>query len=276
MRQVLVIAWFSLRRTARDRQALIVLLFMPMLLIAILGTALGPMMTASRIEPFPVLVVNQDTPVRPPLPPGAPAAAQVPSVDLGRVLVDEVLAADAVARILTVSVTGDLDAARAEVAAGRAAAVIHVPAGFTADVFAGRATQLHVWTDAGRPTRSGIVEQVARSFTEGAAARVAAARLAAVQGGAVAAPAEPVVAELPAGTRRVSAMQYYAAAMAVMFMLMTALTRARECRGSWTRCPARPPLRWWPPWRRTRPCGCARRRRMRCPASWPTTRRRQP
>lgn len=240
MRKVLVIAWNSLIRISRDRRSLILLMLMPLILVAILGSSLKGMMGDSRINLFRVLIVNADLPASPPLPPAAAAALpQVPTYHFGKVLAEDVLASEEVRKVISLTRLDDLNAAKAEVTAGKAVAAVYVAPTFSADVLAGRPAKVQVFTDPGQPTQANIVMQVVQSFTDAVSFGALAGRhlppdrgheipggtgtLAALDQNAL-----PRVKEVASGARDVSAMQYYAAAMAVMFMVMTAFTRARD------------------------------------------------
>ena len=234
MRKVLLIAWNALTRLARDRKALITLLLMPMVLIGILGSALGSMMDGSGIRAFEVVVVNADQPAKPVVPPGTPQAVidALPALHLGKVFVDEVLGSDEVKEILQVAVETDLSAAKDLVANGKLVAVIHVPATFSADVNAGKAAALELYTDPGSPTHAAIVEQIALSFTEYVTTATLAAKVIGPEQSqrfvAELSTQLPEVVTVASGARPVKAIQYYAAAMAIMFMVMTAFNRAKD------------------------------------------------
>ncbi|HLN61939.1 MAG TPA: ABC transporter permease [Symbiobacteriaceae bacterium] len=218
MRKVWLIAVNALARLARDRKALIMLLLMPMVLIGILGSALAGMMGDGKIEPFPVIVVNQDTGVT------APA-----TINLGKLLATDVLESDQVKELLQVTNSTDLAGARQQVADGKTVAVIHVPATFTADVLAGKPATVNVLTDPGKPTQAGIVEQIVRSFTEEVTTGTLSARvLGPQQSQAIDRAKLPQLVNVPSGAKSVSAMQYYSVAMALMFLLMTAFNRAKQ------------------------------------------------
>lgn len=239
MRKVLAIALNSLRLTARDKKALLVTLAMPMLLIGILGQALKGMMGDGEFNPFTVVIVSRDEAARPPVPPGTPAAviAQLPTLEFGKILVDEVFGSERARAIIKVRAMSETEEALAELRATRVGVVVEVPPGFTAGVLAGERPAVRVWGDAGKPAQSEIVRQVVLSFTESLTSGMLAQRLAppeelarAEASGRSAAEAAlsnlPSVRETTSGARSVSAMQYYAAAMAIMFMMMTAIGRA--------------------------------------------------
>lgn len=239
MRKVLLIAFNTLVRTGRDKKALLMMLLFPAILIGILGNALKGMLEEGRINPFEVVLVNADEPALPPLPPlaqsGAPGvpseAGSTPAVHLGQMLRADVLGSDQIARLLTVTEMADPAAARRQVAEGRAAAAIIVPRSFSADVLSGRGASLELFTDPGRPTQAEIVTQIVGHFTEGVTTTMLAAQRGAPGQAQPSRETEsgfwPEVVNLPSGVRPISAMQYYAAAMAIMFLMMTALGQAR-------------------------------------------------
>jgi ABC-2 type transport system permease protein len=218
MKKILLIALNALRLTIRDRRALVMILVAPLIAIAILGNALSGLMTATHLSPFDVLVVNEDTAAAPPLGRGAP-------VNLGKVLTDTVLARDDVKRIIHTSEVTDLAQAISTVTAGKAVTVIHVPPNFSADMLAGRPIAVEMQSDPGRPTQVEIVQQIVRSFTDQITLNRVQATLNPTQLGAQL--TLPQIIEVPASAKPVSAMQYYAAAMSIMFMVMTALSRGR-------------------------------------------------
>lgn len=235
MRKVILVALNALTRLSRDRKGLILLIGMPLLLIAILGTALNGMMQPSTLDPFSVLMVNADQPAKPALPPGAPpeAAAALQPVNLGKVLVDEVFGNDQVEQIVKLTLATDLEAARAQVAEGKAVAVVYVPPTFSADVLAGKQTAVQLLTDPGQATQAAIVEQIAMAFTDQVTADSLATRLLSGEQARdltaeAARRALPQVANTQTGARNVKAVQYYSAAMAVMYMVMTAFARAKQ------------------------------------------------
>lgn len=242
MRKVLAIALNGLARTARDKRALALFLLMPMMLIGILGAALKGMLSGGRINPFEVIVVNADAPARPPVASGTPAfaPARFPTFHFGKILAEEILTGDRVREVMRVAPATDLEKAKSDVSAGKAAAVVYVPPTFTADALAGRPATVQVFSDPGRPVQADIVSQVVRSFTDSVASGALLGRIQGLDGarkfqteGSAGSEAldprgAPRLTEVPSGARPVSAIQYYSAAMAIMFMVMTALARAKD------------------------------------------------
>ncbi|MFO7173434.1 MAG: ABC transporter permease [Bacillota bacterium] len=199
MRQALSIAWCVFLRMARDHRALALLLVMPLVLIGILGAALGRMFGPRPLDPFRVALVVEDQ--------------EAGGFSLGRVLAEEVLTAPEVREWLEPVPVADAEVARQEVKSGRAAAAIRVPADFTRAILAGGRSEVEVWTDPGRPLPGEIAAAVVRQFVDGVTA----------------APGPmPRVEIQPAGLRPVRALDYYAAAMAAMFLVMGGLARGAD------------------------------------------------
>lgn len=232
MRKAFLIAYNSLLLTLRDRKALITSLVLPLVLIPVLGMALKGALSEGKIDPFTVIVVSSDAPAKPPLPPGAPAAAadQLPTLQFGQVFITDVLGSDQAKKVIETQLETDLAAARQTVADGKATAVVYIPATFTADALAGKGAMLELYTDPGRSIQGSIIAAVTRSFTEGITSRLLPGRLDQRAANELTADLAKLgsvtLTERASGVRSVSAMQYYAAAMAVMYMLSTAIMRS--------------------------------------------------
>lgn len=220
MRKILAICQNALIRMGRDRKTLILFLLMPLLLVGILGMTLKEVMTVGKINPFDVVIINEDRAA--PLPmPGAPP------LHLGKVLVDEVLLSDGVRELITLTTAPDLAEAKQQVADGEAAAAIYVPTDFSAQMVAGKRAEVQLFTDPARATQADIVGQIVRSFTD----QVTAGAVAAALGGPHGVPVRvelPVITQKQAGARAIGALEYYAAGMAVMYMLMSAIQRSKN------------------------------------------------
>ncbi|MFZ5814307.1 MAG: ABC transporter permease [Bacillota bacterium] len=212
MRKVFAITRLALTRMGRDRKALIIFLLMPMILIGILGVSLKDLMSLGKIHPFTVVLVDEDQP-----PPG---------FDLGQVLVDQLFGSPELQELITLQPGADLAAARQRVERGEVAAVIHLPAGLSEAVLEGKPAELGLYTDPGRPTQADIVAQILGIFTDQVTRGAVAAALAGPEQAAVGIEL-PEIRERPSTTREVGAMAYYAAGMAVMYMLMSAAQRAK-------------------------------------------------
>lgn len=221
----LVIAAKDLRIRLRDRRAAVVLLAMPMVLIFILGLVFNPLWQGTaEIQAIPLVVVDND------------------HGEIARLLVDEVLRTGIVGRLLRVDRAGRADAARALVVGGRRTAALIIPEGFSQAVMTGRPTRLTLYTDPAQSIRAGIVRSIVNRLTAEIVRRqvaitVAAETLiteqvmtprqvfAAIPGWLkdiekfVGREAVAIAEERGTGPRIPAAMDYYAVAMGVVYIL---------------------------------------------------------
>jgi ABC-2 type transport system permease protein len=151
MKKIYLIGWKDLTLVFRDRAALVFMLAAPFLLTVGLGLVSGSFTssTGGGFSAIPVALVDQDG--------GA----------MGEALVG-VFQSDDLRELVIATVYTDPARARLEVDEDRAAAVVVVPAGFTASIMAppGRVAppQVEVYTNPSRPNSSGIVRGVVESF----------------------------------------------------------------------------------------------------------------
>lgn len=215
--ELLAVAQKDLLIVLRDRKALFLMIVFPLVIIAILGFALGPMFREEEgIERFNCLVVNLD------------------EGPLGRHLVEDVLGHAELRAYIRV-VGSDAAGAREQVRDGKAPVAVFIPAGFSADVLAGRSAGLEVIGHEDSPLRGSIVRSVVTAFanevsaTQVAVSEVAAAlgrtgpeaqiALLAVVRARLAESRVTVEVQPIQGRTTLSAGQYYAAAMSIMFSL---------------------------------------------------------
>ncbi|SDK53358.1 ABC-2 type transport system permease protein [Nocardioides sp. YR527] len=212
MHPSLQIAAKDLRQRARDRSAFLLAIVVPFVLAAVFSLLFGP---AATPRAFDYAVVDLD----------GTAASRAFTVDvLGA------LQAQGVAEVSEV----DEPEARAGVRDGDLDAAFVLPPGFAADVASPRPAELRVIGSADSPTATVVARSVARSYVEGLdAARVAVAAVRAARPALTPAEIErvaqetvhdvsPVVVEDVSATARVlDAKTYFAAAMAVFFLLFT-------------------------------------------------------
>jgi ABC-2 type transport system permease protein len=145
----------DLKITLRDRTATGILLAMPMLLIVILGSALGNL--AANISKIPVAVVNLD------------------EGDVGRRISDSFFTDAALKDLFLSSRMRDPIAARAEVERGNLAGALVLPHDLTRRINTGKSSELLVYVDPGRQ----VSGTVFRSVAEGVSTQVSAASIAA-------------------------------------------------------------------------------------------------
>lgn len=236
----LAIGMKDLRVTTRDRGALGILLGMPMILIVILGSALGNL--AANIEKIPVAIVNMD------------------EGDVGARITDGFFDDAQLTRLFLARRDRDPIEARAAVERGDLAGALVVPADFTRRLNTGKPSVLTLYADPGRQITAVVFRGVAEAVSVRVSAASIAARtsayylsgvrtrdpafLGAVIGKAVRSASETGALEAvkleettAARGTEVSTLSYYAGAMSVMFIMFGAMFGAfsliRE-RDTWT------------------------------------------
>ncbi len=172
MRKVFAIASKDIRVWARDIAALGILIGMPVVLILILGSALGG--TEGGDIRLKLTVVDLDAGVTMPAPGEPPTSSRGVTTDLGDELTDVLTTNARLKKLFDVQVATDAEAAKRDVAAGDVAAALVIPADFTKKVTAAEPAQLVVYQDPGQQTSAGIALSVIRSV----AAQYAAASVA--------------------------------------------------------------------------------------------------
>ena len=223
--KTLVIALKDLSIRARDRRSAIILLAMPMALIFILGLVFTPLWRGTaEIQRIPVVVVDQDR------------------GEIARLLIEQILATGEIGRLLSIDRAGEASAARTLVIRGQRVAGLIIPEGFSQAVMTGRPTRLTLYTDPAQSIRAGIVQSIVRRFAAEIAKRQIAITVAAEtlivervmtpDQVAAAIPdwlrdveefighqAVAIGEERGAGPRFAPAINYYAIAMGVMYIL---------------------------------------------------------
>lgn len=212
MHAVLLIAAKDLRQRVRDRSAFLLAIVVPFVLTAIFSLLFGP---AATPRAFEYAVVDQD------------------HTAVSRSFTDDVLGALEGQGVAKVRELEEAEA-RAAVGEGDLDVAFVLPSGFAADVASPRPAELRVVGSADAPTATTVARSVARSYVGGLdAARVAAAAVGASRPGLAPADLERVAQEtvhglspvtiddVSATTRVLDVKTYFAAAMAVFFLLFT-------------------------------------------------------
>jgi len=226
--KLLTVALKDVKITVRDREALLILLAMPFIIIAILGLALGETFSGSpRLSKYDVAVVDKD------------------KGEIAKLFIDKTLKSDDLSKLLKVTKKTE-DEARKLVSMGDLAAGIIIPKGFSEKIKRGEGGKLEVIGDPGQKIRAAIVEGITRSFARRVSAvtigvktplnilveskAISPLELPATTGlltkearSAVTKPFIRVQEETKAAERGLSAIQYYSAGMAVMFILFSAM-----------------------------------------------------
>jgi ABC-2 type transport system permease protein len=226
--------------TVRDRGSLAILILMPMVLITILGSALGNL--AANIGKTPVAITNLD------------------KGSVGAQVTDGFFTDSQLADLFLAQKVRDPLAARALVEHGDVAGALVVPQDFSRHLNTGRPSVLTLYSDPGRPVASAVFQGVAETLSTRVSAASIAARTSAyyirslrvpdasfysgVIGRAVqsasatgALTAVGVLETTAAQGKDISTLAYYAAAMSVMFLMFGSMFGAfslvRE-RDNWT------------------------------------------
>jgi len=226
--KLLTVALKDVKITVRDREALLILLAMPFIIIAILGLALGETFSGSpRLSKYDVAVVDKD------------------KGEIAQLFIDKTLKSDKLSKLLRVTKKPE-DEARKLVSMGDLAAGVIIPKGFSEKIKRGEGGKLEVIGDPGQKIRAAIVEGITRSFARRVSAvtigvktplnilveskAISPLELPATTGlltkearSAVTKPFIRVQEETKAAERGLSAIQYYSAGMAVMFILFSAM-----------------------------------------------------
>jgi ABC-2 type transport system permease protein len=206
------LAWKDLLIVVRDKKAFLTLILMPLLLIAILGSAFGNMMKENEditIKKFTLGVVNLD------------------DGQLSKVLVEEVFTKQLAKQVLVKSYTKDQLQQR--IKDHKLDVGIVIEPDFTSSLMLGKETKVKLLSVPDPGIKATIVQKVIEQYADSVPIAAMSAKLAQpVQAGTQndnlqeKNTTQPLIKEttINAKTKPVSSFQYYAAAMGVMFLLM--------------------------------------------------------
>ncbi|MCK4267886.1 MAG: ABC transporter permease, partial [Actinomycetia bacterium] len=144
--KLLAVALKDTMVTIRDREALLILLAMPFIIITILGLALGDSFGGDPgLEKYDIGVIDKD------------------KGEISELFVEDTLKSDELAKLITVK---KMSTARATklIQRGELAAAVVIPNGFTANVKTGDGGELQILGDPGQALRSSILQGITRSF----------------------------------------------------------------------------------------------------------------
>ncbi|WP_053362197.1 ABC transporter permease [Bacillus sp. FJAT-27251] len=205
----------------RDKKALLTLVFMPVLLIGILGAAFGNMFSEgdADVPVFTLGIVNQDEGL------------------MGGYL-EKAVFTEMMGKEITVK-NFSHEEVLVELEEKRAAAGLILPAAFSESLMAGKAVSLEIISAPGNEFPAMIVENVVQQFSRQSAVQAEGMKFAAEESAKRGEPFQPenflnmeesnvfpVIEEVGVESDRsqVGSFQYYAAGMGVMFLLMTVVT----------------------------------------------------
>lgn len=138
------IASKDFRTLVRDKAAFLIMLGMPLVLIFILGSALGGVGESDTVD-IPVGIVSVDT------------------GDQGEQFAEAIADVEELQSVFNIELSDDVDDVRAKVERGDLTAALVIPAGFSDALAAGDPVELEVLQDPGAPLTAGIWAGVARA-----------------------------------------------------------------------------------------------------------------
>jgi len=225
--KTLYIALKDILVTIRDKPSLAILLAMPMILILILGTALGG--GSPEINDIDIVIVNQDR------------------GEIGEKVTGAFTESKELKKLFTVRNFDDAEKARSEVEKGELAAALIIPKDFSDKVNAAKVVKMNIYTDPGQEIPAGIFRSVVKSI----ASRISAASVAAQTTTSVLSESKMVtskedfsryinasinelskegvfsaikIKDAESKTKRgINAIDYYSAGMGVMFLIFGAM-----------------------------------------------------
>lgn len=209
------LAWKDLLIVIRDKKALLTLIMMPLLLIAILGSAFGDMMNEDKeitIKKFTLGIVNLD------------------QGQLSKTLTEDVFT-KGLSKQIQVKYYKE-DVLYEKIKDHKLSVGIIIDADFTSSLIEGKETKVKLLTVPDPGIKATIVQNVIDQFAQSIPIEAMSAQLAQPVAGGQETPSsltseepinQPLLKEstINAKTKMVSSFQYYAAAMGVMFLLMT-------------------------------------------------------
>lgn len=213
---------------ARDKKALFTIILTPLILTLILGTALGSMWGDSGHTLGRLLVINNDM-----------------DGDITRILIDDVYGSEEFTNRFTVEEILDYQAGEKKVQKGDAIALVVIPENFSEDTLQGNETTIEIIGDAGNEFLPPIIYDITEMFKDEVSARLVALEVShryALEHGNASQLIQLLMEEMEtpfslielvndttysnkiqgANTNPITAIGYYSAGMAVMYLLFNA------------------------------------------------------
>ncbi|WP_274366067.1 ABC transporter permease [Paenibacillus thermotolerans] len=229
--KVWIIAWKDIKIRLKDRKGVALFLLLPILLTAILGTALKGVLDddTNSMPKMTIAVYNAD------------------SGELGARLIEDVLQNERLVSHITIHSLTSKEEVESQMIDGKDDVGLIIPQDFSRKVQAAESARLEVLQDQGKPMISQMVRSIVTSYADRAGTAALAAKEVmtqlsqSMQTPVTASTAEEVLAQIadqalgehtfvadqPIGKKAVSSMQYYAAAMLAMFLLYNATVGAK-------------------------------------------------
>ncbi len=142
----------------RDKKALFTIIITPLILTFVLGTALGSMWgSGGTTQLGKVLVVNND-----------------PTGELSKILIEEVYGSEEFSTRFTVELIEDMESAKEQVKKGNSQALVIIPKDFSMDLMEGKNSNIGIFGDSGNAFIAPIVLNVTEMFVDEVSMRLVA------------------------------------------------------------------------------------------------------
>lgn len=146
--KLLTIAYYTFLRQIREIQTIALMTLLPIVIIAILGTALDSFYSPKEVKPVNVAYINED------------------KKDLGKAF-DNFLKMDEIQRFIKVLNVNSYKEGKELLEKGNVSGVIYIKDGFTENLLSGKETQIEVMTNKTREYEAKVVEGIVESFANG-------------------------------------------------------------------------------------------------------------
>lgn len=224
-----IIAWKDFKIRFTDRKGFFMMIFFPIILTAILGSALSGIMSDSSLPKTTVGVVQND---------------QDP---IGTIFVNEVLKGNDLTDLIAVKKVASEKELRSMLRNEKIDVGIAIPDKWSGDIKNGKLKQVKLLTDPGKDVQGSIVETILQTFVNRVITTSVSTNTVLTNSAPALAPNDQKAlavqltgsleklakskqnyfAEASLGKKQVSGMQYYAAAMAAMFLLFNVSNGAK-------------------------------------------------
>jgi ABC-2 type transport system permease protein len=225
-----IIAWKDFKIRFTDRKGFFLMIFFPIILTAILGSALSGVMGESSLPKTTVGVIQTD------------------DDPIGTILIDEVLKGKDLKKLVSVKKVNTEKDLSSLLQDGKIDAGIIIPKGWSGNLQDGKLKQVKLLTDPGKELKGSIVETILQTFVNRLITTSSSTKTVLTDSAQTLSPVgmqnlaseltsslnrlakenQDYVQEGSIGKKQVSGMQYYAAAMAAMFLLFNVTNGAKS------------------------------------------------
>lgn len=146
--KILIIAYYTFLRRLRDIQTLALMTVLPIVIIAILGTALNSFYSPKELKPVNVSYLNED------------------KRDFGKAF-DNFLKMDEIKKFINVTKVSSYNEGKELLENGKVSGFIYIKNGFTEELLSDKKTQIEVMTNKNKEYENKVIEGIVESFTNG-------------------------------------------------------------------------------------------------------------